>query len=318
MNPPPPPTELIEFIAKHSPHEPDPALRALIDALLARYGAAVQAILFYGSCRRNGDALDGLVDLYVIVESYRAAYGGWALSTANAVLPPNVFYLEQNCEQGTVRGKYAVLSMRHLQRGVSRWFHSYLWGRFAQPTGVLYARNDIIAREIDRLLAQAVLTFVARTLPQAPPEFTAVDLWTQGLGLSYRTELRAERPDRTAALVAAQQDYYEALTAATLAATPYPVDFSADSPPRYRVQIPARTRRTNRLAWTLRRGQGKLLSLARLVKAVFTFRGGVDYIVWKLERHSGMTIEVTPKVRRYPLLYGWGLMWRLYRRGAFR
>jgi len=68
----------------------------------------------------------------------------------------------------------------------------------------------------------------------------------------------------------------------------------------------------------LRRIQGKALSLLRLAKAVFTFRGGVDYILWKLERHSGVKIEASERVRRHPLIYGWGLAWRLYRQGILR
>jgi len=72
------------------------------------------------------------------------------------------------------------------------------------------------------------------------------------------------------------------------------------------------------LGWFVRRLQGKLLSLLRLMKATFTFQGGIDYIAWKLERHTGVAIEVTPKMRRHPLLYSWGLLWRLYRRKVFR
>ena len=34
------------------------------------------------------------------------------------------------------------------------------------------------------------------------------------------------------------------------------------------------------------------LSVLRLLKALFTFEGGLDYIAWKLERHSGQRIEV--------------------------
>jgi hypothetical protein len=86
----------------------------------------------------------------------------------------------------------------------------------------------------------------------------------------------------------------------------------------FHIQIPPRTRRLNRLGWLLRRLQGKFISLLRLIKAAFTFQGGADYLIWKLERHTGVPIEATPKMRRHPLIYGWGLMWRLYRRGVFR
>jgi len=60
------------------------------------------------------------------------------------------------------------------------------------------------------------------------------------------------------------------------------------------------------------------MSVLRLLKGLFTFEGGLDYIAWKLERHSGQTVEIPDKVRRRPLLHIWGLFWRLYRRGVFR
>jgi hypothetical protein len=67
-----------------------------------------------------------------------------------------------------------------------------------------------------------------------------------------------------------------------------------------------------------RRAYGKAVCLLRLMKAAFTFEGGADYILWKIERHSGVRVEASPFQRRHPLLGGWGLLWRLYRQGAFR
>jgi hypothetical protein len=55
-----------------------------------------------------------------------------------------------------------------------------------------------------------------------------------------------------------------------------------------------------------------------LLKATLTFEGGVDYILWKIERHSGVTVEIEPGLKRRPLLAMWVLSWRLYRKGGFR
>jgi len=73
-----------------------------------------------------------------------------------------------------------------------------------------------------------------------------------------------------------------------------------------------------RLGWIGRRTVGKALSLPRLAKGLFTFAGGPEYIAWKIERHSGVAVNLSPRARRYPLLAGWVVVWRLYRRGAFR
>jgi hypothetical protein len=86
----------------------------------------------------------------------------------------------------------------------------------------------------------------------------------------------------------------------------------------YQCHVPQYKRRTAGFAWLLRRIQGKALSILRLVKALFTFEGGLDYVVWKLERHSGQAIVVPDRVRRLPLIHMWGFFWQLYRRGIFK
>ena len=67
---------LIELRRQYAQRPVHPALEALAARLRERHGEAVAAILFYGSCLRGGDPFDGLVDLYVIVDRYRAAYRG--------------------------------------------------------------------------------------------------------------------------------------------------------------------------------------------------------------------------------------------------
>jgi hypothetical protein len=87
---------------------------------------------------------------------------------------------------------------------------------------------------------------------------------------------------------------------------------------RYEARIPRRTRFVCRQSWRLRFFQGKVLSVLRLLKSAFTFVGGMDYILWKIERHSGVRVELPPRLRRRPLAAACVLAWRLYRRGGFR
>jgi hypothetical protein len=316
-----PDTELLRIVERQATGVPiGPELSALGDELRKRHGAAVAAILFYGSCLRTGNVRDGLADLYVLVDGYRRFYPAPGKALLNWLLPPNVFYLEVPLAQGTVRAKYAVLSMPDLLKGTSTaWFQSYLWGRFAQPAALLYARDEQAARQVLTALGQSVVTLVSRALPRLPERFTARRLWEDSLALSYRTELRAEKSDRNVHLFESYRGYYQQLTRPALLAAPYSVRFRAGEPQdSYSTAISAYTRQMSRFAWTLRRIQGKTLSVLRLAKAVLTFRGGVDYILWKLERHSGVKIDAPERVRRHPFIYGWGLVWRLYRQGVFR
>ena len=49
-----------------------------------------------------------------------------------------------------------------------------------------------------------------------------------------------------------------------------------------------------------------------------TFDGGADYILWKIERHTGVRLPASPWQRRHPLLASPVFLWRLYRLGAIR
>ncbi len=317
MNTPP---GLTGVIARYTVTEMTPALETLVRALRARHGPSVCAVLFYGSCLRSGDHYDGLVDLYALVDSYTSVYRPGLKALSNWLLPPNVYYLEADSEGRTARAKYAVLSVAHFLRGTSMsWFQAYLWGRFAQPCGIAYVRDDDTAEAVHRSLAQAVLTFGTRVLPRMPASFTAEQLWQDGLRLSYRTELRAEKSQRNVQLFQASPEYYDQVSSAMAAALPYRIVADTDRRPAlFHAEIPGSIRFLNRFGWSVRRVQGKLLNVLRLLKAFFTFQGGLDYVVWKLERHSGTRIEVPERVRRYPLIFVWGLFWRLYRRGIFR
>ena len=283
--------------------------RSLLAALRERYGEAVLGAVFYGSCRRDRDAPEGVLDLHLVLRSLRPTLSP-AAAAACAVLPPNVGYLEVEGAEARVRGKVALLSLAQLRRGCSRRaFHSYLWGRYAQPVTLL--GFDDPEPLVDALL-EALATFAWRTLPlvdeeraAAAPEAegeAALAYWRRALAQSYASELRPEGAGRAATLVALEEDHY--LRTGTLLLSQ-----------RGRV---TRSRARTRLAWWLRRGLGKGLSLARLVKAAWTFEGGVDYALYKLERHGAPRLEVSERVRRWPLLFGWPLLWRLWRTRALR
>jgi len=314
------PTPATTTLAGLLPEQPaSEALDALLGTLLERHGPSVNAILLYGSCLRSGDYYDGLVDLYLVTDRYRDFYPGYLKAIANWLLPPNVFYIEVPVAGRTVRAKYAVLSNRDLYRGTTHWFHSYLWGRFTQPTAIAWSRDDESRQAILECLAGAIRTFLERTLPRLPSAGSVQTLWQQGLQLSYSAELRAEKPGRASELTAAGAHYYQETTRLLAGSLRLEMAVQETSgEPTYRVVIPATRRLASRLAWPLRKAQGKVLSVLRLLKALFTFEGGLDYIAWKLERHSGQRIELPDRVRRWPLVFSWGFFWKLYRRGVFR
>ena len=128
------------------------AVDALGEILRRRFGRHALAVLFYGSCRRANDDSGGIVDLYVLVDDYHAAHGNFLSAFANWLLAPNVYYLETPFAGRVARAKYAVVSMDQFERGTTRWFHPYLWGRFAQPCGCCSPSTN---RSVDALSARS-------------------------------------------------------------------------------------------------------------------------------------------------------------------
>jgi hypothetical protein len=86
----------------------------------------------------------------------------------------------------------------------------------------------------------------------------------------------------------------------------------------YSFRFAGGTRVLATLRWSLRRLWGRSLNVLRLLKAASTFTDGLDYVLWKLERHSGLRIEATPRMRRYPRLAAFRLAWLVWRKGALR
>lgn len=314
---PPIPPPLLATVAAAAALPPPAGADAWTDRLRHRFGDALSAVLLYGSCLHRGDVTEGIVDLYAVVRDYRSAYAGVLLRLSNAALPPNVFYDEVREGDVTLRAKVAVLSEAHLEVGASRWFHSYVWARFAQPSRLVWARDAQVRHRVEATLARAVLRFHREAVPALPgPEATADEVWARGLALTYASELRPEGAERVAYHVRGSGDAFGALTRAALPALETLLADAGGA--RYRVLAPPAARRAALRRWRLRRWQGKALSVLRLAKAVFTFSGSADYVAWKIQRHTGVPVEVTPFMRRHPLLVAPWMLVRFLRSGILR
>jgi hypothetical protein len=304
-------------------HGDDPAVVRLLDAIHERHGEHVAAVLLYGSYLRG--KRDTLLDFYVLLIGLSGALPGRLQTLGNRALPPNVYYLSlpEDDHDGqprpAVRAKYATLSVDQFERGMTA-FHCYFWARFVQPTGLPFCRDEATRQRLIDALATAVATFVGRVTPMLPERFAAADLWRRGFALTYECELRSEQAGGIAALYEYYHERFDALLAAHAHACAGRPDAAIAALPEggYGRAAVARRRSADRFSWSVRRVQGKVLSVLRLVKAAGTFDDPLDYLLWKLERHSGIYIAPSERQRRYPLIFAWGLLWRLYRRGAFR
>jgi hypothetical protein len=303
------------------------AARAMSDAIVARHKDCLVGTLFYGSCLRpiaDGDATvvgpgkagDQLMDFYAIVDDLRRANSGFVAALGNRLLPPNVFYLEVPHDGGRVRCKYAVVTLAQFRRLVgAATLQNYFWGRFCQPTAVAFARGGARAILVEAL-ADAVITTVRVTAPLFGSRFTTRDLWIRAIAESYGAELRPESAKRPAQVHDAYARRYALLTPLALAAAGFAT--LPDSEGYFAPVADSRAQRRARHSWLIRRLLGKTLNVLRLVKAVFTFEGGADYVAWKIQRHSGVRVDISDWQRRHPLLASPVLAIRYWRKGAFR
>ncbi|TDO07745.1 MULTISPECIES: hypothetical protein [Halomonas] len=311
-----PSAALLEQVARQCATAVSPALAPLRERVLARFGTSVCAVLFYGSCLRDAAPGEGVVDLYAVVDDYRTAYDRRVLRLTNEWLPPNVFFLEaEDGAGGRLRAKCAVISLHDFEVGCTRAFQSYLWGRFAQPCRLVHCRDEATRARLHRALAGAVIKLWQEALPCLPQRFTASEGWRRALELSYGVELRPEGASRPGVLVAGFEAEYRALTAGLAESLPALTAIDSD---HFAHALDAATQQQAQRRWRRRQRQGHLWHILRLMKSVLTFENGVDYLAWKLERHSGRRIEVTPRLRRHPLIFGWPFLWRLLRERVLR
>lgn len=284
---------------------------AIARAVRHRHGEAVEAILFYGACFREGADPDAVLDLFVLVRDYSSVHGRGLLALANRLLPPNVFYLEVPVDGRTVRAKYAIVTSAGFAAGTRRGRDPYFWARFAQPAALVYARSTAIETEVVDAVASSVQRFLERGLPLIAADAPLGDLWVETFRRTYGGELRPEDQGRPLRLFEAFAERYRQVTeaAAPLPCGKLSIVPTIDGPMVHSTLSPAE-RRNGRAAWALRRRYAKLLTILRLLKAAVTFTGGIDYAFWKIERHSGVSIDPAWRKGPFRLLALGAAYWR--------
>ena len=312
---------LTDLVAAELAEPVDPRVSAMAAAIAARYPRVARAVLFYGSCLRERQLEGLMLDFYLIVSDYRAAYSKRWLATANRLIPPNVFPFEH---QG-LAAKYAVLSEEDFARECSPEADSVsVWARFAQPSRLVWCVDKGAQEAALSAVAAAAPTLFLLTRPAMCGEARndPLAIFRYGFELTYRAEFRAERQSKPESIVSTDEKRYRLFGEAVLREVGFP---KAPKKPKsaYKsgwqegaVRVDAR-RRAQR-AWARRRRKGKALTLLRLLKASLTFANGIDYLAWKINRHAGTKIVVKPWQRRWPLVAGLILLPRLLRRGAIR
>ena len=258
------------------------------------------AILYYGSTLRTGD-LSGVLDFYRLTRKpHRRGLRG----AVERVLWPEVSYHEAH----GLKAKVATLPLATFRRAAEgRTLDTTIWARFVQPAMRVWSAEPACARAAADAVAAAVVTagrFAAALGPQAgPPEA----FWQALFRRTYSAEFRVETAERADTVVgAAAKRYAEIL----------PLAWAAGGVTFTREDGTLRPAKSGLPGWTAPSLLGKPLNVARILKAAFTFQGAARYAAYKVARHTGVELEVTPFRERHPFLAAPGAWLELRRRQA--
>ena len=275
----------------------DPAVAAFARELGEAAGA--RAVLFYGSNLRTG-SLDGVLDFYVLLPGTRET-GLW----------PHVSYREKAHGEIVLRAKIATMTLATFAEAArGETLDTTIWARFVQPCALAWAGDEAAVGDVTDALAAAARTAARLAVATGPQRGREDDYWRALFRATYRAELRFEPAGREEAILAAHRAHFEGLL--PLALLDAGIAFEQDRATLVPRIEPAERRRIMAW-WRTRRRLGKALNLARLARATATFDGAARYAAWKIERHTGVAIALTPWRERHPLLAAPGVAWRYWR-----
>ena len=274
-----------------------PAVR-YVAARLAEPAEAV-AVLFYGSNLRTG-ATEGVLDFYVLTEG-PIERGIW----------PTVSYREFAFEGETLRAKIATMRLATFARAAAaRTLDTTIWTRFVQPSALVWVRDAGTGDAVAVAIGDAAKSAARFAAALGPVAGAADAYWRALFRQTYAAELRVERKGREGQILGFDPGRYDRLLPLAWAADG--IAYSDDAG-TLRPMLTAETRRTLLHAWHRRRRAGKPINIARLVRAAFTFDGAAQYGLWKVERHTGIAVPLTPWREKHPILAAPGVFWRVWR-----
>lgn len=290
------------------------AARVLAGELVGASDGTVEAILLYGS-HLLGARPDpnSALDFVVVVREYRPFYEALhqaremhrpvRLLTALArVLPPNVIaFTPGNGERGIA--KCLVVSREHLLEalGPNPKDH-FLLGRLVQRIALVWSPDGGPVPWLDEALDGARTHVLEWVGPYLQEPFDAEGVGRRLLEVCYRGELRPEARDRSTTIFDSQRDHFRQVLSPVLEREAVAGRLLAGSGGYRFARFPARARRR---AWDSHFRRSKVRATARWLKHVVTFDNWLPYVHRKAERRLGVTIELTPLERRWPLVFLW-------------
>lgn len=288
---------LNDRIASALTREVVPEVRAFAEKL-ARAADAL-GVLFYGSNLRTG-SLEGVLDFYVLLPGAQVER-----------IWPRVSYHEWVHDGVPLRAKVATMALETFRAAAAgERIDTTIWARFVQPSALAWQRDEAAGSTIAEAVAGAARTAARLAVALGPDAGTPEDYWRALFRATYAAEFRVEKAGREDSILAANRAHFDGLL--PLALDGAGIAFTQDDA-RLHPALPANERSRILSWWSRRRRLGKPYNVLRLLKASTTFEGAARYAAWKIERHTGVPVKITPWRERHPILAAPGVLWQVWR-----
>ncbi|MFV2007239.1 MAG: hypothetical protein ACC667_07320 [Longimicrobiales bacterium] len=284
----------------------------LVGSLVDACGDQLVAVLLYGSrLTKTSPDEHSPFDLVLVVEDYRRFYAGlkaaghlhrspWVMAVLSHVLTPSS--ISHQPDQDTA-AKCLVLEQAHFERALSnRAKDHFCLGRMVQQIAILYTRDERAASDVQHCLETSHRTPLRWALPLLEAPFTVREFTRGMVAVSYAGEIRPEKGGRTSEVIDAQGDFFEHIYAPVLdeaVAGGVLVEEGGSYRPSRAPSWWAKARIRMYFMFS------RVRSTVRWVKHVYTYEGWQEYIIRKVERRIGVSVEITAAERRFPLILLW-------------
>jgi len=308
----------------HGPNLPTdlaPDAKALAGTVVAAAGEHLTGIVIYGSQllraepnRHSAWDMVFIVDRYgpfhrAIVDAGLHRGPAWLLDLMARVLPPWATMVEAHGAEAI--GKCMVVSRAHFERAVRpRSPDHFLKGRMVQRVALVWAKDRGSADAIEGWLREGRRDVLRWAGPWLDEPLDAGSVSRRMLEVSYGGELRPENTSRALEIHDAQAEWLERAYAEVLEEETSAGRLVRADGGGYRfVRPPGRWARFRTRVYFMR---SKARATLRWFKYIVTFDGWLPYLVRKVERRTGETVELSERERRYPLIFLWPRVFRFF------
>jgi hypothetical protein len=291
-----------------------PPARALAERLIAAAGGSVRAVLLYGSQLLGArPGRHSAFDFVVVVDDDRAFYRAlsnaaelhrpvWIMSALSRVLAPNtIAFAPDGGSIGIAKCLIVTASRFERALGPNAPDHFFI-GRMVQRVQPIWTRGEAEGRWVEERLAGARAGVLRWMLPYLFEPVDAAGLGRRLLEVCYRGELRPEAEDRAHRIFDTQVDHFREVFPAVLERG-VASGVLARQGDGYVPASPVSS--SERRRWRFYFLRSKVRSTLRWFKHMVTFANWLPYVVQKVERHTGRTIELTRLEKALPIVFLW-------------